>query len=211
MSYPSPILRERVADAVLHFIGVAGAVVACVLLVLFAARNAQAADIAAVSIYGAILIIGFSVSAAYHLWPWHGARRWLRRIDHASIFLKIAATYTPLAVLVGTGFAYAVLAVVWGIALAGAGLRLSVWRLGEKGMIWAFLALGWFSLVLIWPISQTVPLASLILIVCGGLLYSLGAVIYGRSLVPYLNAVWHSFVLGATACFAVAIGLGVSA
>ena len=125
--YPTFARSERIADGVIHAVGVTLAMTGAILLVVFAAFWAGAGQIAAVSVYGTALIATFSASAFYHMTPWEGLRPTLRRIDHAAIYLKIAGTYTPLVLLIGSGFGYVVLALVWMLALAGAVAKLFFW------------------------------------------------------------------------------------
>ena len=119
--------------------------------------TAKGVKIAAISVYGATLIATFVASATYHLAPWHRLRGILRRIDHAAIYLKIAGTYTPLVVLIGHWFAYAVLAVVWALAVVGMVLKLFFWRAPGRSGPALYLVMGWLSLALIWSLWPIVP------------------------------------------------------
>ncbi len=210
MAYPHS-LRETLADASVHVLGVGSAITAGAFLMSYVIRTQEVPQIAATSVYAGMLIFALVASAAYHLLPWDRTRPVLHRIDHAAIYLKIAGTYTPLVVLIGSFFAYGVLAVVWGIALIGAMAKLSFWATDGRGSLALYLALGWASVLLIWPMWQHLPGPSLALIVAGGLLYTLGTVFYARDALRYQNAIWHGFVLAASTCFFGAVTLGVSA
>jgi len=208
-SYPHYALSERIADGTIHALGVVLAITGTVLLIVFAALRVEDAPIAAIAIYGAALILGFAASALYHMTPWERPRPLFRRIDHAAIYVKIAATYTPIVALIGSAFAWAVLAVVWVLALAGMTRKLAFWRNpGRLGPV-LYLALGWLSVLLIWPVVQTFPPAVPILIVAGGLLYSAGVIFYNWDSLKFSNAIWHGFVLAASGCFFAAISVGV--
>ncbi|MBE0455184.1 MAG: hemolysin III family protein, partial [Roseovarius sp.] len=129
------------------------------------------------------------------------ARPMLRRLDHAAIYVKIAGTFTPLSVLLGTAFGYIVLAAVWALALMGAVSKLRRPR-GQMTTGWLpYIALGWLGVGLILPLAGVLPGVSLGLIVAGGLIYSLGVVFYAWESLRFANAIWHSFVAVATACF----------
>lgn len=210
MPYPYSI-RETLADATVHALGVIAGIIAFAALVAYVVQTQEPGQIAATSIYAGAVVFALIASAAYHLLPWEQSRPVFRRIDHAAIYLKIAATYTPLVVLIGSGFAYAVLAGVWAAALIGAVAKLSFWAADAAGSLMIYLAMGWASLLLIWPMWQSLPGLSTGLIIAGGLLYTLGTVVYARANLRYQNAIWHSFVLSASTCFFAAVALGVSA
>ncbi|WP_223424702.1 PAQR family membrane homeostasis protein TrhA [Tateyamaria pelophila] len=210
MPYPHSS-RETLADASVHVIGVVAGLIACTALISHVIQTQPTHQITATTIYAGAVVFALIASALYHLLPWDRMRPTLRRVDHAAIYIKIAATYTPLVVLIGSGFAYAVLAAVWAVALIGAIAKLSFWSPDAPGAIALYLAMGWASLLLIWPMWQSLPGISTGLIVGGGLLYTLGAVFFARGTMRYQNAVWHIFVLSASACFFGAVTLGVSA
>ena len=207
--YPAYARSERIADGVIHMFGVTLAITGAVLLIVFAALGARTGYTAAVAVYGAALIGTFTASAFYHMTPWETLRPTLRRVDHAAIYLKIAGTYTPLVVLIGSAFAYGILGVVWALALGGALFRLL--RPGKMGQIGPalYLFMGWLSLLLVWPMVQVLSVPALILVVAGGLLYSLGVVFFRWESLRFSNAIWHGFVLAASGCFFAAITLGV--
>ncbi len=210
--YPAYAPAERIADGVIHALGVVFAITGAVLLILFSTLNGDLGidRIAAVSVYGAALIATFTASAFYHMTPWTRIRPVLRRLDHAAIYLKIAGTYTPLVVLIGSAFAYVVLAVVWSIALAGALAKIFFWRTPGRLGPTLYLLLGWLSVALVWSLATTLPALATTLIVIGGLLYSLGVIFYSWDSLRFSNAIWHGFVLVASVCFFAAISVGIA-
>lgn len=206
MSYPYST-REVVADGLVHAMGLGAAFTGVSLLLLHTTRHASVLEITAVSIYAAFLLLALLASAAYHMLPFEAPRPWLHRIDHAAIYLKIAGTYTPLVALIGSAFAYAVLAGVWIIALAGAIAKLSFWRTDARGSLALYLAMGWACLLLAGPMIRTLPVPTLWLIAIGGLLYTVGTAFFASRDLPFQNAIWHAFVLAASTCFFCAISL----
>lgn len=210
-SYPRYAPAERIADGAIHALGLVFAVVGTVLLVVFASLRAEDAPLLAIAVYGAALILGFAASALYHMTPWEGARPLFRRLDHAAIYVKIAATYTPIVALIGSAFAWVLLAVVWALAILGATMKLAFWRNPGRFGPLLYIGLGWLSVLLIWPVVQTFPLAVAALIGCGGLLYTAGVIFYSWDALRFSNAIWHGFVLAASACFFAAISVGVFA
>ena len=209
--YPTDALSERIADGTVHAIGVLGALTGAVLLIIWSAFNASAGQIAAIAVYGGTLIATFAASAMYHLTPWENIRPALRRFDHAAIYLKIAGTYTPLVVMIGSWFAYLVLAIVWTLAVVGVVLKLFFWRTpGRYGPV-LYLVMGWLSLALVWSLWPVVPVSAMVLIGVGGLLYTAGVPFYATHTMKYSTAIWHGFVLAASACFFAAISIGSAA
>ena len=205
--YPSYTRSERVADGSMHAIGVIGSFFGAALLLIWSAPVASPWEITAVSVYAITLIATFSASAFYHMTPWEGLRPVLRRIDHAAIYLKIAGTYTPLVVMIGSGLAYVVLAIVWAMAVIGMLLKLVFWTTpGQFGPA-LYLVMGWMSVVLFWSSWTEVPFGY---IVAGGLLYTVGVAFYAAKKMKFSNAIWHGFVIAASACFFVAISLSVT-
>jgi len=208
MSYPFP-MREVIADGVIHLAGLAAAFIGSALLVIAAAQSSELPNLAAIGVYALFLLVALIASAAYHMLPWEAPRPWLHKIDHAAIYFKIAGTYTPFVVLIGSAFAYSVLGLIWLFALGGAVAKLSVWRTDGRGSLALYLAMGWACLLLLPNMFTALPGASTAFIILGGLLYTAGTVFFSWRDLPYQNAIWHAFVLAASACFFGAIALTV--
>jgi hemolysin III len=200
--YPSYTRSERVADGSMHAIGVTGAVIGAILLLVWAAPVVSPWEITAVAVYAVTLIATFTASAFYHMTPWESIRPVLRRIDHAAIYLKIAGTYTPLVVMIGSGLAYVVLAVVWAMAIIGMVLKLVFWSTPGRFGPALYLIMGWMSIVLVWSSWAELPLGY---IIAGGVLYTVGVGFHAARNMKFANAIWHGFVVAASACFFVAI------
>lgn len=207
MSYPNYTRAERVADGIIHVIGVAAALGGVVVLFRMWYQHMPWATFVATAIYAAGLLAMLGASAAYHMAAHTRARPILRRLDHAAIYLKIAGTYTPLSVLLGTAFGYVVLGVVWLLALVGAGAKLMAARGRMTTGWWPQVALGWIGVALIVPLWGRLPAQSLWLILTGGAIYSMAVIFYCWDSLRYANAIWHGFVLLATGC----LFLGISA
>jgi len=183
-----------------HAAWVAGA--ASVVLVLLAPT--AAARVAAV-IYGAGLVALFTASALYHRWPgdprW---KPWLRRLDHSTIFLFIAASYTPVGLLVLDGpLQTIVLVSVWAGALAGVTLSLA-WISAPRGLVaGCYLAVGWVAVIALPELWKEIGPAPFVLLAAGGGLYSLGAAVYAArrpNLWPRtfgFHEVFHTLVIAA--------------
>jgi hemolysin III len=185
------------ADAVVHILGILFAINAT--LWLFAHITGQSV-ILSVAVYCAGLVTMILASAAYQLWRDGPAKEFLRRIDHAAIFLMIAATYTPFAAnRLGQGTGTALLVVIWLCATAGVILKLTFPRRFERTSLIFYLFMGWMILAVAKPLSASLASVDLWLLAAGGLVYSAGVIFFLAVRLPYHKPVWHSFVLIAVA------------
>jgi hemolysin III len=205
--YPTYAKSERIADGTMHALGVIGAITGTVMLLVWNAGMVTAGQMAALAIYGVALIATFSASAFYHMTPWPSIRPVLRRFDHAAIYLKIAGTYTPLVVMVGGAFAYTILGIVWSLAAVGIALKLFFWQTPGRFGPALYLIMGWMSVGLIWSLWPIMPPLAIGLIAAGGLLYTSGVIFYVAK-IKFSTAIWHGFVVVASACFFAAIAIG---
>ncbi|WP_342769520.1 PAQR family membrane homeostasis protein TrhA [Roseovarius spongiae] len=211
MSYPAYSKSERIADGVVHVMGIMAAVAGIVVLFALVHDRMEWGLFTALTVYSAALLLMLGASAAYHILADTRARPVLRRLDHAAIYVKIAGTFTPLAVFLGTAFGYFLLLLVWGLALLGARTKLRMQRGKMTTGYMPYLALGWLGIALFVPLAALLPGLSLKLILVGGLLYTIGIVFYAWESLRYANAIWHGFVLIASGCFFVGIGHAVAA
>jgi hemolysin III len=198
--------NERLIDGVIHGLGVAGSTGAVAVLLAVVIRTHDAISILAAAIYGACLIAMFWLSAAYNLLAHPGWKERLRPYDHAAIFLMIAGTYTPFAlVAIGGGMGCGLLALVWLLAIAGLSLKLLRPRRLERASVIMYLALGWIGLPAAGLLVASVATPVLVLLGIGGLLYTLGVVFHLWQNLAHQNAVWHGFVLAAAGCHFAAV------
>lgn len=195
--YPDYSRRERAADAIVHFAGIAFAIAGAAALLLAARGQVRTLDMAGLAVYSAGMIAMFSVSAGYHMVkrPW--LKEWLRRADHSAIFVMIAGSYTPFALSkIGGATGLGLMLAVWGVALAGVVSKLLFPRRFERISIALYLAQGWMILFAIGPLVDALPAASLTLLILGGVIYSAGIVFHLMDRMPFHNVIWHVFVLG---------------
>ena len=166
-----------------------------------ALRQLPTPSTACLAVYGTGLVAMLGCSASYHMLALPAWKEVFRRCDHAAIFLKIAGTYTPFAVVNLGGIAgYALLSLVWAVALLGATAKLLLAHTWDRLAIALYLALGWSVLAVFPPLIASVPPAALVLLGIGGVLYSVGVIFHVWTSLPYQNAVWHLFVLAGSAC-----------
>lgn len=191
--------EERVADGILHVVGVVAGCIAFLAMMTAALLLRPLPITASLGVYGIGMLAMFSCSAAYNL---ISSSRWkglLQRLDHAAIFLKIAGTYTPFGVIMGGVAGYFLIAVVWTVALVG--IVGKFFATHWKGIdVLIYLLLGWVGVLAYRPLSEAIPVTALVLLVMGGVLYSAGVVFHLWRNLKYQNAIWHGFVLIATGC-----------
>lgn len=204
--YPAYTVRERIADGCVHVFGVTASIVAVITLLIFAIPTLPADATVSLVIYGVAMIAMFSFSAAYNLVSVPSWKGILRRFDQAAIFVKIAGTYTPFALVkMGGAAGYTLLSSVWVVALVGAVAKLLPTPRWDRLSVPLYLALGWAGVFAIQPLVLSVPLDALILLGIGGVLYSVGVIFHVWESLPYQNAIWHLFVLVATVCHFAAV------
>lgn len=210
MPYPAYTQAERLADGVVHIAGLGAALAGVVAVYSFWAPALDGVTFFAVTVYSLSLLTMLGASAAYHIFAHTSLRPLLRRLDHAAIYVKIAGTFTPLGILLGSAFGYAVLVGVWACACLGAASKLRM-PSGAMTTGWLpYVALGWAGVMLILPLSGVLPGTSLALIICGGLLYTTGVIFYAWESLRFANAIWHVFVALASACFFIGINTAVA-
>ncbi|HAH10119.1 MAG TPA: DNA-binding protein [Alphaproteobacteria bacterium] len=202
-----PYTRSEVAaDAVIHVLGVTAGVIGAGVLVTMSALYGTGATLAASIIYGTGLVAMLSFSAAYNMHPPGPRREFLRRLDHAAIFLMIAGTYTPLTTLHLSGaWAITITSLVWAMAVTGITLKIAFPRRFERLSLAAYLAMGWMGVVAIEPLLASLPMSTFVLIGVGGVLYSAGTAFHVWESLPFQNAIWHGFVLAAAVCHYAAV------
>jgi len=200
MTFPEYSRAERIADGCVHCLGIAASLVAMPVLLIVAQRNLPLASAASLAVYGASAIAMFSFSAAYNLIEQPRWKALLRHCDHSAIFVMIAGTYTPFALInIGGSWGLALLATVWAIAVAGIALKIALPRRFDQVSIGLYLLQGWVVLGAIDPLASAVSSRVMVLLVIGGALYTTGVVFHLWRRLPYQNALWHVFVLSAAA------------
>lgn len=189
--------HEQTADTVVHVVGILFAINASLWLLWHVTGMSV---LVSVSVYCLGLLAMIGCSAAYNIMPnSRPSKKILRRLDHAAIFIMIAATYTPFAVnrlggLSGT----VVLAVVWVCASFGVVMKLVAPRRFELISLALYLGMGWVCVTVIQPLSLSLAHVNFWLLMAGGLVYSAGVIFYVWERIPYHRAIWHVFVLAAT-------------
>ena len=202
---------EDKANSLTHAMGSGIFAAGLALLVVLAARTGNAWKIVSVSIYGFTLVLLYTSSALYHAAHSPSLRRIMRMLDHASIYLLIAGTYTPfLLVNLRGGWGWPMFWTIWGLALAGVVANLFFVGRFKAASTGLYIAMGWIIVIAIAPLSRTLSPSGIALLLCGGLAYTLGATFYLLDKrLPFGHAVWHMFVIGGSVCHFLAVAAGV--
>jgi hemolysin III len=198
--------HEHLADVVVHVLGILFAINASLWL-LFHVTGLSVVVSVTVYCLGLLAMIGFS--AAYNLMPHHRpSKQMLRRLDHAAIFIMIAATYTPFAAnRLDEPTSAVILALIWTAATVGVAMKVLFPLRFEVASIAFYLGMGWLIVTVIVPLSHTMARFNFWLLIAGGLVYSAGVVFYVLERIPYHKAIWHGAVLAAAALHFSAVAL----
>lgn len=192
---------EEIFNMVSHIVGVPLGVVAIVLCVVIAAMHGNVYGIVAGAIYGVTMTLLYTMSSIYHgLSPKIHAKKVFQILDHCSIFLLIAGSYTPFALCtlrqIEPVTGWVIFGVIWGIAILGIVLNsIDLKKYRVFSMI-CYLAMGWCIIVKLNLLIPTLGIAGTSLLVLGGVAYTIGAIIYGLGKKhKYMHSVFHLFIL----------------
>ena len=184
------------ADAAIHALGLVLGVVGAIAILIVAARSSQPGQVGPILVYVAGLLAMLSCSAAYNLRLASPRRDWLRRLDHAAIFVMIAGTYTPLTLLkLREPWSTGLTAVMWAAASLGIAAKFLQPRRIEQISVLLYLLMGWIGLFAIDELLASVERKTLLLLLAGGVVYSLGTIFLKVKAIPFNHAIWHLFVL----------------
>jgi hemolysin III len=189
--------REEVVNSITHGIGALLSIVALVALVILADKNGDIWHTVSYSIYGVTLILLYLSSTLYHSFSKPRIKNLFARLDHVSIFMLIAGTYTPILLInIHGAWGWTLFGIIWGIAVVGAVIRSIYLHRFRKLMVAVYLLMGWMFVLAGKQIYLNLPAKSLMFLVLGGIAYSVGVVFYMWRKLPYSHGIGHLFVLG---------------
>lgn len=188
---------EELANTITHGIGAGFSLIALITLILSSSKSGDVWRMAGFTVYGASLFALYMASTLYHAVRGEKLKKYFRMLDHSSIFLLIAGTYTPVLLIAMRGtWGWTLFGLIWGMAAGG--LIYELIFLGRYK--WISLAIygsmGWLAIIAIKPMLAILPAGLLSWILFGGLLYTGGIVFYVWKKIPYHHAIWHLFVMG---------------
>ncbi len=193
-------IGEEIANSVTHGIAAVLSVAALAILVVFASLRGNAWHIVSCAIFGVTLILLYLASTLYHALPVGRAKEVCRILDHASIYLLIAGTYTPFTLVTLRGpWGWSIFGVVWGLAVAGIVFQsLLIGRLPVLSTA-VYILMGWVVVIALRPLIHALPWGGLLWMLAGGLCYTAGVYFYA-SRSKFAHAVWHLFVIAGSVC-----------
>lgn len=188
-------------NSISHILGAVAALVGLVFLVVLAAQKGDPWKIVSFSVYGTTLFLLYVISSLYH--SFHGrAKAILRKLDHHSIYLLIAGTYTPFTLVTLRGvWGWWIFSAIWGLAILGIVLD-SLPGTGRRILpLIIYLVMGWMVLIALEPLLRALPWAGFLWLLAGGVFYTVGVVFYALdSRVRHFHGIWHLFVLAGSIC-----------
>jgi hemolysin III len=188
-------------NSITHLLGVVLAIVGLIFLVVRAALTGDPWKIVSCSIYGGTLVTLYTSSTLYHSIK-GASKRVFQKFDHSAIYLLIAGSYTPFTLVTLRGsWGWSLFAVVWGLAVIG--ILQDILFAKRRGILSViiYLLMGWIAMVAIRPLSRALPGAGMILLVAGGLFYTIGVIFYALDKkIIHSHGIWHLFVLAGSAC-----------
>ena len=197
---PNYSLSEELISSISHGVGALLGVAALVLCIVRAASHHDPWAVVSGSVFGGSIILLYAVSSIYHALKVNRAKRVLRVMDHCTIFVLIAGTYTPYTLVALRGpVGWVLFSLIWAAGIAGIIFNaIDVERFKIASMV-NYIIMGWAIIFAFKPLSAVIGRNALVLLLCGGVAYTVGAVLYGLgSKIKYMHSIWHFFVLAGT-------------
>lgn len=192
--------KEECWNAITHGIGFLFSIPACVMLILLAAHSGSAIEIVSFSIFGSSLIILFCMSTLLHSMP-EKYKKFFSILDHSSIYVLIAGTYTPfLLIAIGGTLGLVLLCIIWGIAIFGIVFKSLFIHRFETFSLLLYLVMGWLIIFAVKPLYAFIHLEGFCVLLAGGLFFTIGSIFYAWRKLPYNHAIWHLFVIAGCVC-----------
>ena len=189
-------VAEEIAHALTHGVGAIAAIVGLIFMLVWSVSYGDTFHVVSAAIYGASLILLYLASTLYHAFPWPRVKAFFQQMDHAAIYVLIAGTYTPFALVNLRGaWGWTLLGVVWGIAVVGVIIEVAMKERKKWLSLSLYLGMGWMALIMIKPLIDSVEPGGLWLLLAGGLAYTFGVIFYVWKSLRFHHAIWHVFVL----------------
>lgn len=202
-------LGEEIFNSVSHGAGAGLSIAGTVILIITSVIYTNPWGVVSSCIYGASLIILYTMSTLYHSFTNKKAKAFFRIMDHNTIFLLIAGTYTPITLYFLNGaIGWVLFGIVWGAAILGIVMNSINLEKARIPSIFCYVAVGWVIIFAIKPLLDAMATISLVFLLIGGGFYTLGIVFYAIKKVKYFHSIWHLFTIGGSVFHYFAILLG---
>ena len=189
-------VMEEIANSITHGLGFGLSVAGLTILVVLASMEGDPWRITSFAIYGSSLTILYLVSTLYHSLTHSRTKAIFRRLDHSAIYLLIAGTYTPVILIsMRTTWVLYLLPIIWAMAILGVYIKVRYIHRYERLSLAFYIFMGWFALIAVKPMFNSIPIESFIWIIVGGLSYTSGVIFYAWERLPFNHTIWHGFVL----------------
>lgn len=200
MKHPKLILIEEIFNSITHGLGAFASIAAIVFLVL-TARQGNALRMSSFVIFGSSLLLMYIFSTLFHSLSYTKAKKIFLIFDRSAIFLLIAGTTTPIALLtLHNWLGWSLMALIWVIAITGITLNAIFPEKYRLMYVPVYLLMGWLSMIIIKPLLMATSLQTIILLISGGVLYTSGTLFYAWNKLPFNHTIWHLFVIGGSIC-----------
>ncbi len=198
--------REEIANAVTHGVGALASAAAGAVLVTLAIQSGTRMQMISALVFCCSMLLLYTASTLYHAIPSERAKRRLKVFDHCAIYMLIAGTYTPFALIGLRGtVGWWLFGAAWGLAALGITFKLFFTGRFKLFSTLVYIGMGWMAIFAIQPMIVKIPLSALMWLLAGGLAYTGGTVFYHNEKLRYSHAVWHLFVLAGSACHFIAV------
>jgi hemolysin III len=193
-------LGEEIANSLIHGVALLAVAIAVPVLIVTAARHGGAVSVAGASVFATTMILLYLTSTVYHALPASRAKRLFLKLDHGTIYLFIAGSYTPFTLgVLGGPWGWTLFGLEWVLAAVGVALRAFTRFEHPAVSTGLYLAMGWLVLIAVVPLVERIPVPGVALLVAGGLAYTAGVVFFVLdSQLRYAHAIWHLFVIAGT-------------
>lgn len=198
--------KEELVNAITHGVGALLSVAGLITLMVVSFTGGDVWRMTSLTIYGASLTILYLASTLYHSFHHPKTKHYLRIFDHSAIYVLIAGSYTPFALItLREHGGITLFFVMWGITLVGIVFKLFFVKRFNRLSTLLYIAMGWMALFVYEPFVNNMDTNGLYLVIAGGLIYTLGAVFFLWEKLPYNHSIWHLFVMGGSLCHFLAI------
>jgi hemolysin III len=189
-------LGEEIFNAVSHGAGGLLSIAGTVVLIVLCAVYSDAWSVISACVYGASLIILYTMSTLYHAITNEKAKKFFRVMDHNTIFFLIAGTYTPFTLVTLRGkLGWILFGIVWGSALIGIILNSIDLEKFRKPSVVCYILMGWVIIIAVKPMLNSLPGLSLVFLLLGGIFYTVGVIFYSLKKIKWFHSVWHLFTV----------------